>query len=262
MDAEAATSRSTCPVCKRAAAPITSICIFGESRPLHQCQFCDAAFYPEPNWLERAYSTAISSMDTGIAERCLDLANVLTAFLWGRRSETFLDFGGGIGLLSRIMRDRGFDYHTSDPMAEYRLPQPECATKGPAMVSMIEVLEHLTNPMADLRAILEQSPTVFISTHLIPSGGLTPDWYYLQPETGQHIFFCSAKTLEQIASDLKVSVTSNGHNLHVLHRYPLTRWQRLVIRNQQFAWVFGHLSSMFIRRRSLTTIDAESSQAS
>ena len=261
MDAQTDTLRSTCPVCNRTAAPITSICIFGEARPLHQCQFCDAAFYPEPNWLEQAYSKAISSMDTGIAERCLDLANVLTAFLWGHRSDTFLDFGGGIGLLSRIMRDRGFDFHTSDPMAEYRLPQPDCTADVPAMVSLIEVLEHLVDPLAELRVILEQAPTVFISTHLIPSDGLTPDWYYLQPETGQHIFFCSTTTLEQIASDLKVSVTSNGHNLHVLHRNPLTRWQRLVIRNQQFAWVFGHLGTMFARRRSLTIVDAESSQS-
>lgn len=75
--------------------------------------------------METAYSSAISSVDTGIAERCFELANVLTPFLRGRRSETVLDFGGGIGLLSQIMRDRGFDFHTWDPMAEYRLPLPD-----------------------------------------------------------------------------------------------------------------------------------------
>ena len=249
-----------CPVCGEAAPVHLEILIFGAVRQLHQCGSCEAAFYPDPDWLETAYSSAISSMDTGIAERCFDLANVLTAFLRSRRSEVFLDFGGGIGLLSRIMRDRGFDFHTWDPMAEYRLPLPKKEVHAAAMVSMVEVLEHLTDPVSELRSIAERTPMIFISTHLVPAGGLTLTWEYLQPETGQHIFFCTQKTLEKLAQGLEMSVTSNGQNLHVLHRSPLTLWQRTVIRLQQPAWVIGHLQSMFTRGRSLAPEDAQSSQ--
>ena len=250
-----------CLVCGEAAPVRLTVPIFGMDRPLHQCRSCGAAFYPAPNWLQKAYSSAISSMDTGIAERCFDFANVLTAFLRGQRSKTFLDFGGGIGLLSRIMRDRGFDFHTWDPMAEYRLPLPEEHIATAAMVSMVEVLEHLTDPVSELQSIAERTPVIFISTHLIPAGGLKPDWHYLQPETGQHIFFCTQKTLTKLALGLGMSVTSNGHNLHVLHRRPLPLWQRSVISFQQPAWVLGHLGSMFSRGRSLAPEDAKSAQS-
>jgi hypothetical protein len=130
------------------------------------------------------------------------------------------------------------------------------------MVTMIEVLEHLTDPLAELKAIAEKTSTIFISTHVVPKGGLTPDWYYLQPETGQHIFFCTPRTLDRLASALGMRVTSNGHNLHVLHREPLSVWQRLVIRFQQPAWVLGHLSSMLTRGKSLASADAAEAAAS
>lgn len=235
--------------------------IFGEDRPLHQCPTCEGAFYASPDWLDRAYSSAISSHDTGIVERCFDLANVLTPFLRGQRDQPVLDFGGGIGLLSRIMRDRGFDFHSWDPMAEYRLPLPIAEIPTASMVTMVEVLEHLTDPVAELRRIAERAPVIFISTHLIPASGLVPDWHYLQPETGQHIFFCTDTTLKRLAAELDMRVTSNGHNLHVLHRSPLSRWQRLVIRFQQPAWVVGHLSSMFSRGRSRAAQDAADAQS-
>ena len=126
---------------------------------------------------------------------------------------------------------------------------------------MVEVLEHLTDPVSELRSIAERTPTIFISTHLVPTGGLKLDWHYLQPETGQHIFFCTPKTLEKLATALGMSVTSNGRNLHVFHRKPLSAWQRAVIRFQQPTWVLGHLGSMFSRRGSLAAADAQSARS-
>ena len=245
-----------CPICESSSPVRVSLKIFEVSRNLHQCPTCEAAFYSNPDWLDRAYSNVINSLDTGIVERCFDLANVLTSFLSGHRGDVILDFGGGIGLLSRIMRDRGFDFHSSDPMAEYRLPLP-APNDGPvAMATMIEVLEHLVDPLSELREITTLTPTIFISTHLIPSSGLTADWPYLQPQTGQHIFFCTPKTLRRIADHLDMSVTSNGQNLHVLHRAPLSLRQRAFIKFQQPAWVFGHLASVSMRGRSLAESDA------
>lgn len=260
MPSNDAQSSAQCPVCASLAPVAMRIPIFGEDRPLHQCPTCEGAFYASPDWLDHAYSSAISSHDTGIVERCFDLANVLTPFLRGRRNEPVLDFGGGIGLLSRIMRDRGFDFHSWDPMAEYRLPLPNADVPSASMVTMVEVLEHLVDPISELREIAERAPVIFISTHLIPASGLASDWHYLQPETGQHIFFCTRETLRRIAKELNMDVTSNGHNLHVLHRSALTRWQRFVIKCQQPAWVIGHLSAVFSRGRSRAAEDAAASQ--
>lgn len=248
-------------MCRSTSPEVLRVPIFGDDRSLHQCPSCEAAFYENPGWLDTAYSSAISSHDTGIVERCIDLANVLTPFLWRRRHEPVIDFGGGIGLLSRIMRDRGFDFHSVDPMAEYRLPLPTAEVPTASMVTMVEVLEHLTDPVSELRKIAERAPIIFISTHLIPAGGVVPDWHYLQPETGQHIFFCTTTTLRRLASELRMNVTSNGKNLHVLHRSHLSWRQRLVVKFQQPAWVLGNVSAMFSRGRSRAAQDAVHARA-
>ena len=248
---------SECAVCDGQASESLTLTIFQQDRTLLQCNTCEAAYFQDPDWLEIAYTDAISSLDTGIVERCVDVANVLTPFLWRQKGATALDFGGGIGLLARLMRDRGFDFISRDPISSYVLPLPEREESHVYLITMIEVLEHLTNPLAVLEECLSNCDLVFISTHLIPTSGLSPDWHYLQPNTGQHIFFCSEVTLKRIASNLGVMVTSNGENLHVFHREPLTYLQRCVIKNQRLSWLIGHLSAIFTRNRGLADADAD-----
>ena len=213
--------------------------------------------FSDPAWLEMAYSTAISGLDTGIVERGLDIANVLTAFLIGQKGAVVHDFGGGIGLLARIMRDRGFNCFSWDPMAEYSLPLPTRDVEVADVVTLIEVLEHLTNPVEIRAEISKITDTIFISTHLIPNSGIAKNWDYLQTETGQHIFFCSPKTLRIIGQVLGMEVTSNNKNLHVLHRRSLTISKRIVVKSQQLAWLFGQLSAMLTRGKSRAHDDAK-----
>jgi hypothetical protein len=35
-----------------------------------------------------------------------------------KKNGTFVDIGGGYGLLTRLMRDRGFDFYWKDPHCE------------------------------------------------------------------------------------------------------------------------------------------------
>ena len=245
-----------CVICESDADKRLSLQVLGDERTVFQCEACEAAFFSNPDWLDVAYSDAISSRDTGVVERCVDVANVLTAFMWRTRHDKALDFGGGIGLLARLMRDRGFDFTSWDPISNYVLPLPPSHKEGVHVLTMIEVLEHLVDPLTSLRECMSRSDIIFISTHLIPSAGIQPHWAYLQPDTGQHIFFCSNVTLEKIALLLGVSITSNGENLHVFHRHPLTVSQRAAIRYQRIAWVFGHVSALFTRRRGLADQDA------
>lgn len=255
MGLHPSTESSVCLVCSTPTAAVLTLSVFGRDRELHQCPSCEAAYYPEVDWLGEAYSTAISAYDTGIVERCFDIANVLTAFMLGRSRDRVVDFGGGIGLLARIMRDRGFNFFSWDPMADYRLPLPTTDRDSSDMVTMIEVLEHLQRPMLECEQLSNRSRLIFISTHLIPKEGLHKEWSYLQPESGQHIFFCTRRTLNVMASTMGMEVTSNGKNLHVFSSRRLTRWERLVIRFQQPAWVFGLLMSMPLRRKSLAMKD-------
>lgn len=226
---------------------------------LYNCLGCGCAFYPEPDWLNEAYSKAISDLDTGILERGVDISNVLTPFLFLSRFRkvAMLDFGGGIGVLARMMRDRGFRATSHDPMAEkaFSIPHEEQITYP--VITMIEVLEHLADPMTSLRKLSSQSSLVFISTLATPSGGIERDWWYLLPDTGQHIFFPSTQTFSTIAEKIGWRYYGNGKNLHVLSQRRINLIQKFLIKTQIFAWLVGYLMYPILRCRSLGKSDME-----
>jgi hypothetical protein len=226
---------------------------------LYECSECSCAFFSQPTWLDEAYSKAISDLDTGLLERSVDISNVLTPFLFFSRfrKASVLDFGGGIGVLARMMRDRGFRTSSHDPLAESVFSIPVQQNGHSPVITMIEVLEHLTDPMRTLRELSSQSSLIFISTLAQPSRGITPDWWYLLPDTGQHIFFPSSKSFDLIAQQLGWRYFGNGKNLHVLSAQRLNTFQKLVIKNQVVSWMLGHLMYPVLRSRGLGKSDME-----
>lgn len=85
------------------------------------CGTCGFLQTEEPYWLKESYADgAISSLDTGVLARNLYFSKVTSGiiyFLLDPRG-SFLDYGGGHGILTRMMRDRGFDFYWYDPFAE------------------------------------------------------------------------------------------------------------------------------------------------
>lgn len=247
-----------CLVCSKIAKPVCSVMIFRSlQRDLYQCQSCGTCFYPRPDWLERAYSKAISDLDTGIVERANDVANVMTPIIFSLRSRTraFLDFGGGLGLFSRVMRDRGWRFQSVDPLATSVFSIPDFDTRVVDIVTMIEVLEHLTDPLETICEILQFTDNIFISTHLIPASGIKSDWWYLLTDTGQHIFFPSVKGMEIIAQKLQMHLVTNGVNLHLLMKKRPSWITKFLIKHQRFAWLIGYLSIPLRRSKSLSATD-------
>ncbi len=81
-----------------------------------RCPSCGFVQTETPYWLEEAYSSAISGLDTGILYRNLLNQRFTTAVLnllvpEARRS---LDYGGGHGIFVRLMRDSGFEFSWND----------------------------------------------------------------------------------------------------------------------------------------------------
>jgi 2-polyprenyl-3-methyl-5-hydroxy-6-metoxy-1,4-benzoquinol methylase len=73
----------------------------------------------EPYWLEESYSKAIASENTGVIMRNISNANSLLFFMrFIGNTGKCLDFGGGHGILTRIMRNSGFDIYHYDKYAE------------------------------------------------------------------------------------------------------------------------------------------------
>jgi hypothetical protein len=66
---------------------------------------------------------------------------------------------------------------------------------------IFEVVEHLEDPLSFFQEVLSKTDYFFFTTALIPNADFTStdDWWYFIPETGQHVFFVTDKTLRFIA---------------------------------------------------------------
>lgn len=190
-----------------------------------QCSFCNFLQTEKPYWLEEAYSSAISSSDTGIIARNEILSKVATFVLrWCcDKNGKFLDFGGGYGIFTRIMRDYGFDFFWYDKYASNILARgfegDISSGKIYSGITSFENFEHFEEPIKEIKLMLELSDFILFSTHLLPPQLPQPnDWWYYCLEHGQHVSFYSRKAFEYIAREMKLNFTTNGVNLHILSK--------------------------------------------
>jgi 2-polyprenyl-3-methyl-5-hydroxy-6-metoxy-1,4-benzoquinol methylase len=169
-----------------------------------RCEGCGFIQTEAPHWLEEAYSSAIAMQDVGIMQRnqvnC-EVTSAVLNLLFPKISRC-LDFGGGHGVLVRLMRDRGFKFLWSDLHAtnDYARGFEHQDSSTYEFLTAFEVLEHLSDPVSDLSALMKISENVFVSTCIIPQP--TPrlaDWWYYTPLTGQHVSFYTKKSLDLLA---------------------------------------------------------------
>lgn len=188
-----------------------------------QCSQCGSLQTDAPYWLDESYAEIHSATDTGMAARTLQMAQLVGLLLRmaGMGGKTLcLDWGGGNGLFCRMMRDQGFNFYNDDKYAEPfycagftadRIGIAKCDA-----VTSFEVFEHLPNPRAELTNILRLEPKLWIfSTQLYEGQG--PDWNYLGPGLGRHVFFYSEKALRLFAAANGYRFL-RGRHLHLLVR--------------------------------------------
>lgn len=187
------------------------------------CDTCGLLQTEKPYWLNEAYQSAIASADTGLVQRNIVLSKLLSCtlfFLYDRKGK-YLDIGGGYGVLTRLLRDIGFDMYWSDPYCENLFAQGfEVAETSPPFnaITAFEVLEHLYDPLNFLQTSMVETSasTIIFSTELFCNNPPMPkDWHYYAFNTGQHISFYQYKTLKYVAKILSLSVFSRK-NFHIL----------------------------------------------
>lgn len=169
------------------------------------CSQCGSLQTEEPYWLDVAYDVSGLGDDMGAVQRTIDLA-IKTSALLDRiklpANAECIDFGGGLGLFTRMMRDRGLNFLSYDlyarPFFSDRHSVETLAGRTPAVVTAFEVLEHFSNPADDLEELFQSRPALMIATTEIYAGQ-DPGWPYLAEATGQHVFFYSHQALGRVA---------------------------------------------------------------
>lgn len=198
--------------------------VLGKYQSVYEfCERCGLLQAADPFWLDEAYADAIAATDTGLVQRNILNANLLTVLLATvfERGGRYLDIAGGYGMLTRMMRDNGFDFYWSDKYCSNLLARGfgVDATAPPfTAVTAFEVLEHLEDPVGFVKDALASAQTrsIVLSTELFH--GTPPEpatWWYYMFDAGQHISFYQPRTLHAIADQCSLRCYSNG-NIHLL----------------------------------------------
>lgn len=211
--------------------PVFSSNIFFRQVKYFECRNCGYVQTQDPDWLDRAYSSAINNSDTGIMVRNQANVGIVLATLSciGRLNGCVVDYAGGYGILVRLLRDRGVDALWSDPYCKNLLALGFAHRHEKAeLVTAFEAFEHFVNPLCEAEKLFAVAPNLLISTELIATP--TPDpnqWWYYGLDHGQHIGFFRRQTLHFIAKRFNKHLISDGKSYHLFTQDPVAtiRWQ-------------------------------------
>ncbi len=186
-----------------------------------QCTNCKFIQTEEPYWLNEAYQNAITSLDIGLISRNLYLLENIPQIIDNcfPKAKSMLDYGGGYGMFVRMMRDKGYQYYRQDIYCENLFAKYFDITDNPNLkidiVTAFEVFEHLANPIEEIEKMLCYAENIIFSTVVIPENtNEIKDWWYITPQTGQHVSFYSLEALQFMAKKYYLNLYSNNQNLH------------------------------------------------
>jgi len=225
----------------------------------YYCDYCGFLQTEEPYWLKEAYNNSISITDTGIISRNITSSKITAVVLYFlfKKFNNFLDFGGGYGIFTRLMRDIGFDFYWYDPHSINLLARGfETKSKNYKyeLVTAFEVFEHFAEPIKEIERMLQFSNNILFSAELLPSTLPKPgEWWYYALESGQHISFYSYRTLKYIAQKYNMNLCSNSRNYHLFtkNRKIYNKLFNLLLKFQRFGLFFYIKKKM----KSLTVDD-------
>jgi len=228
------------------------------------CSQCGLLQTEPPYWLDEAYSDAIALSDTGLLTRNIAVAMRLTALLTFAfpRDVRCVDAGGGYGVLTRLMRDIGFDFYWTDPFCANLFAKGFEADRAGGsfpVVTAFEVMEHLHDPIEFIRqAMAKYHGAAFaFSTQLFDGSPPPLDWPYYSFETGQHVSFYQRRTLRHIADVLGMRLYSSGH-FHLITSHSVSP---ALFRLCTSRLMFGVFPLLKLLRRSRTWPDRQRAMA-
>jgi hypothetical protein len=197
----------------------------------YHCPKCDFIQTEEPYWFDEAYKYPINIEDTGLVSRNILLAKRTSSMLYFlfNKKGLFLDYAAGYGLFVRLMRDNGFDFYWSDIHTENLLAKGfeynPAVHKNITLITVFECFEHFSDPIKEVKKLLNISPNIIFSTETFSKKVPAPnEWDYYGFSHGQHISFYSQKTLQTIAQKFGLNLYSNGKSYHLLTKKKISNF--------------------------------------
>jgi hypothetical protein len=250
----------TCRLCGDIAVPQFIKRVLGKyDVEFARCRGCESLQTSPPFWLDEAYADQRRFYDTGAVARNQHLQAVVffVARALGFKTPRVLDWGGGDGLLVRMLRDSGMDARHYDRYARnvYAAGFDDSLGQSYDIVTAFEVWEHMDDPATTVRAIFERKPVAHVlTTALYQNQGA--DWQYLWAETGRHVFFFSRRAMRRIADQYGYHVIHAG-SVTIFYACPLS-----AIRRRVLTWVLWpplrrllHTAYIWYPKRSLADAD-------
>ncbi len=188
----------------------------------YECTECLFIQTETPYWLDEAYASPINETDTGLLARNFQFVPLVSTLLFYlfKKHGTFVDYGGGYGVFTRLMRDVGFNYYWTDPKCENLHSRGFVWDESvqPDALTVFETFEHFLDPVEEVHNLLAMSSTVIFSTTMAPRPTPDPEkWWYYGREHGQHIALYRPETFKYLAKQNN-SHYSNFGNIHVFSK--------------------------------------------
>jgi SAM-dependent methyltransferase len=195
----------------------------GHDIEYRRCLGCGFVFAPEMcAWPKERFTAEIYNEQYGLADPdYLDTRPRNNALWLGRQFAsvrdriTHLDYGGGNGKLSELMRLVGFDSDSWDPMLD-----PLSFGRKVNLVTAFEVVEHAPDPMAlradILRHLLPDGALIFSTLTSDHAGNhwLPSEWWYAAPRNG-HVCLYTKAALRKLFHPYRVYSMSDGVHMAI-----------------------------------------------
>lgn len=221
----------------------------------YRCKKCGSVQTETPYWLDEAYSNAITETDIGLCSRNIWLQEKISAIIKVCFSELpidekMLDYGGGDGMLVRLLRDCGMHFEWYDKYCKNIFSKTfEKSKERYKLVTAIELFEHFSNPKEEIKELLNLGENIIFTTEVLPDSiPKIDDWWYYSPETGQHVAFYSRNGLQCIAENNGLNYMGY-QNIHILSQKSISEWKL------RLSYKYSNIINCLFKRETLLDVD-------
>lgn len=193
----------------------------------YKCTHCDFIFCPEMTAWDlgtEVYNEEYINFDPEYAgARSKDSAVMMLDVFKRGKTVKHLDYGSGMGNLSTILNNKGWNSVSYDPYSNGNILEGKFD-----IITAFEVFEHscdIDKTITDIKRLLYREGVILFST-LLADNNTTMDWFYLAPRNG-HISLLSKKSLLLLAQKHSLFLGSLNDNLHILQS-SRSSWKRFV----------------------------------